>query len=70
MLRREMLPKLIALVLMVRRMDSSGRGKLLPVGSLLPHQEGDPLLVKGVDLLDDCQILLCVVVQILLCVVE
>ncbi len=43
--------------------------QLLPVGSLLPHQEGDPLY-KGMVLLDDCQILLYVVVQILQRIVE
>lgn len=68
--QREMLPKLKMLVLMVRRMDPSGRENLLPVGSPVPHHEGDPPFHEGVDLLDDRQILLCVVVQILLFVVE
>jgi len=57
-------------MLMVRRMDQSDKENFLPVGSLLPHLEGDPLLLEGADLLDDHQILLHVVVQILLFVVD
>lgn len=54
LLQREMAQKLIMLVQMLIRMDQSGREKLLPVGNLLLHHEGDPLLqVDEVDLQDD-----------------
>ncbi|KAK9274832.1 hypothetical protein L1049_022085 [Liquidambar formosana] len=70
LLRREMLPKLITLALMLKRMDKRGRENLLPVGNLFLHCEGDPRQFEEVGLLDDNQILLHVDVRSLLFVVR
>lgn len=69
-LQREMLPKLIIPVQMLRRMDPKGKENLLPIGNLWLHLEGGRRLLEGVDLLDVSWILHHADVQILLVVAE
>jgi hypothetical protein len=67
--QRKMVRKLILLVLMLKRVDQSGRENLLPLASLFPPCEGDLLSHEEVDLLGEIQTLLFVVVWTLLFVV-
>lgn len=68
--QRKMVQKLMLLVLMLKRVDQSGRENLLPLASLNPPCEGDLLSHEEVDLPDEIRtLLLFVVVWTLLFVV-
>lgn len=68
--QRKMLQKPIMLVLMLKRMDQSGKERLLLVASLIRPCVGDHLLLEEVDRQDENQILLRVDVWTLLFGVE
>lgn len=69
-LQREMLPKLIIPVQMLRRMGPKGKENLLPFGNLWLHLEEGRLLLEGVDPPDVSWILRHAGVQIHLVVAE